>query len=107
MDGSHLVREARLRAGMTQRQLAQAVGLSQATVARMESGAIGASFAQVDRLVRACGLELRVGLMAADDADWSVAQANLRLTPDARVRQNQAAVRFIEDGRRALERARA
>lgn len=90
---------------MSQRRLAQLVGLSQATVARIESGAIAASFEQVANLLKACGLELRVELVPADDADWSLAQANLRLTPEARVRQNQAAVRFIEQGRQALEHA--
>jgi hypothetical protein len=43
----------------------------------------------------------------ADDAQWSVAQANLRLDPEARVHQHQAAVRFIQAGREALARARA
>jgi transcriptional regulator with XRE-family HTH domain len=107
MDGGRLVREARLRAGLTQRQLAAATGLSQATVARIESGAIQASCPQVGRLVGACGLEVRVSLVPRDDADWSVAQANLRLAPDARVRQHQAALRFVRAGRDALVRARA
>ena len=107
MDGGHLVREARLRAGLTQREVAERTGLSQPTIARLESGAIQPSFSQVDRLIRACGLELRVGLATADDSDWSVAQANLRLSPDARVRQHQAALRFARAGRLALGRVRA
>jgi transcriptional regulator with XRE-family HTH domain len=106
VNAGQLVREARLRAGLTQRQLAGATGLSQATVARIESGVIGASFAQVGRLIDACGLEIRVNIVARDDADWSVAQANLRLDPDARVRQHQAALRFARAGRDARARAR-
>lgn len=107
MNGGRLVREARLRSGLTQRQLAEAVGITQATVARIESGVIRPSLAHVERLIAACGLELRVNLVPADDSDWSIAQANLRLDPDARVRQHQAAVRFAQAGREALERARA
>ena len=106
MDGGQLLREARLRARLTQRQLAERTGFSQPTIARLESGAIQPSFAQVDRLIRACGLELRVGLVDADDSDWSVAQANLRLSPDARARQHQAALRFARAGRLALTRVR-
>jgi transcriptional regulator with XRE-family HTH domain len=101
MSAGRLVREARLRAGLTQRQLAAAAGLSQPTIARIESGATGATLSQVQRLVDACGLELRLGLVPRDDSDWSVAQANLRLDPDARVRQHQAALRFIRAGRAA------
>jgi transcriptional regulator with XRE-family HTH domain len=102
-----LVREARLRGRLTQRELAGATGLSQPTIARIESGVSEPTFDQVGRLVDACGLRLRVGLVPADDSDWSVARANLRLAPDARVRQHQAAVRFVQAGRAALARARA
>ncbi|HUG47947.1 MAG TPA: helix-turn-helix transcriptional regulator [Candidatus Limnocylindria bacterium] len=105
MNAGSLVREARRRAGLTQRQLAGRVGLSQPTIARVESGAIETSFVQLERLVEACGLELHVNLVPADDSDWSVAQANLRLDPDARVRQHQAALRFAVAGREALARA--
>lgn len=105
--GGILVREARLRAGLTQRQLAAAVGSSQATIARIESGATKPTFAKVRRLVEACGLRLEVRLVPAEDSDWSVARANLRLGPDARVRQHLAAMRFARAGREALARARA
>jgi transcriptional regulator with XRE-family HTH domain len=102
----HLIREARRRSGLTQRQLAAAAKVSQPTIARVESGAVQPTLEQVQRLVAACGLELRVSLVAADDGDWSVAQASLRLDPEARVRQHQAALRFARAGREALVRAR-
>ena len=105
MQAKHLVHEARRRAGLTQRQLADAMGLSQPTIARIEAGRTEPSFAQVAHLIRACGLELQVGLVPADESDWSVAQPNLRLDLDARVRQHQAALRFALAGRQALERA--
>ena len=104
MSGGHLVREARLRAGLTQRQLAVRTGLSQSTIARIESGITQPTLAQVQGLVEACGLELRSWLVPRDDADWSVAQGNLRLDPDARVRQHQAALRFVRAGREARAR---
>lgn len=107
MSGRSIVREARRRGGLTQRRLAALAGVSQPTVARIESGASSPSFDEVARLVDRCGLELRVALVEADDADWSVASANLRLDPEARVRQHQAALRFAQAGREAKARARA
>lgn len=106
VSGGHLVREARKRAGMTQRELAAATGLSQPTITRIESGAIEASLEQIGRLIAACGLELRVSLVAADQSDWSVALHNLRLDPETRVRQHQAALRFARAGREALAKSR-
>ena len=45
-------------------------------------------------------------LLPADDSDWSVASANLRLSVDDRVRQHQSALRFARAGRDALRRRR-
>ena len=55
-----LLRDARESAGLSQRELAQRAGTSQAMVARIERGQQSPSLATLDRLVRACGLELRV-----------------------------------------------
>jgi transcriptional regulator with XRE-family HTH domain len=55
-----LLKEARDRAGLTQRELARRAGTSQAMVARIEGGQQSPSVATLERLVRACGLELRV-----------------------------------------------
>lgn len=101
------VREARRRAGVTQRELARLVGTTQSAIARIEAGATEPSFTRVAGLIRACGFELRVALTPADDGDWSLAVDNLRLDPDGRVRKHQAAVRFAEAGRRALSDAGA
>jgi transcriptional regulator with XRE-family HTH domain len=101
MNGGQQVREARLRAGLTQRRLAARVGLSQPGVARIESGITRPTLPQVQGLVEACGLELRWWLVPRDDSDWSVAQSNLRLDAEARVRQHQAALRFIRAGQEA------
>jgi transcriptional regulator with XRE-family HTH domain len=107
MKAGQIVREARRRAGLTQRRLAEAVGVSQPTVARIESGTTQPSFALVARLVEACGLELGISLAVRDESDWSVASVNLRLGHDARVRQHQAALRFARAGRKARGHARA
>lgn len=101
MSGRQLVLEARRRAGLTQRQLADAAGVSQATIARIESGVTDPSFGQVQRLLDRCGLELRASLVPLDDSEWSVARSNLRLDPSSRVRQHQGVIRFVEAAREA------
>jgi transcriptional regulator with XRE-family HTH domain len=83
------VREARRRAGFSQRTLAQRGGISQPHVARIEGGSVDVSFELVRRLVRACGFDLSVRLTEIDDSNWSVAQGNRRMSIDERARANQ------------------
>jgi transcriptional regulator with XRE-family HTH domain len=107
MRGGQIVREARRRAGLTQRELADRVGTTQSAIARIERGATEPAYDRVRRLLSACGFDLVPRIAPADDSDWSIASANLRLDPEARVRQHQAAVRFAREGREALARVRA
>jgi transcriptional regulator with XRE-family HTH domain len=102
----HLIREARRRAGLTQAELAERIGTTQSAIARLERGRSAPSAERLAWIVRACGLELVPTLQPADDSDWSLASANLRLDPDARVRQHQAALRFARAGRRAASERR-
>jgi transcriptional regulator with XRE-family HTH domain len=107
MEGGMLVREARKRAGLTQRQLAELVGVAQPTIARIETGVSEPGLDTVRRMLFECGLELDVRLVPSDEATWLTAAANLRLGPEARVRQHGSALRFAEAGRRALAGQRA
>ena len=102
MQGGHLVREARRRAGLTQAQLAGRLGTTQSAIARLERGGSEPSFAKVAAAARACGVELVPRLIDIDEADWSVASTNLGLSVDARIRQHQHALRFAVAGRKAL-----
>lgn len=86
------VREARRRAGFSQRELSRRGGVSQPHVARIERGTVDVSFELVRRLVRECGFDLSVGLIPIDDSNWSVAQTNLRMSVDDRARSNQNVV---------------
>lgn len=92
------VREARRRAGVTQRTLAQRGGISQPHVARIERGSVDVSFELVRRLVRACGFDLSVRLHSIDDSNWSVAQGRRLMSIDERVRSNQ---RMVESAHEA------
>jgi transcriptional regulator with XRE-family HTH domain len=106
VQGGQIVREARRRANLTQRELAHRVGTTQSAIARIERGATEPSYDRVRRLVGACGFDLVPRIAPMDDSDWSVASTNLRRTPEERVRQHQAWVRFVREGREALARAR-
>ena len=94
MNGGQFVREARRRAGMTQAQLAARSGVSQATIARIETGAVSPSLERVQSLVRAAGFDLEIHVVPIDDDAWVLAQQNLLLTPDERLRKMLDALRL-------------
>lgn len=86
MISGDLLREARLRAGLTQRELASRARTSQSAIARWESGEVVPSFERLRELIRACGLELTFGLANYDDSyDYFIGR-QLGLTPAERVR---------------------
>ncbi|HET7385934.1 MAG TPA: helix-turn-helix transcriptional regulator [Nocardioidaceae bacterium] len=83
--GNDLVREARKRAGLSQRELAEKAGTTQSALSRLERGRSAPSFDTVLRLVRLCGLDLDIMLVERDDSDWTQAQDMLELTPEQRI----------------------
>lgn len=56
------VRHAREAAGLSQRELASRMATSQAAVARLEAGGVGATLTTLQRVATALGLELSVDL---------------------------------------------
>jgi transcriptional regulator with XRE-family HTH domain len=100
VDSGQLLREARLRAGLTQRQLAARAGTSQPLVARIESGRVRPSFERVLRLVRACGFDLDVHVVPLDEDAWTLAEEGDRLSPEQRLDRMLAGVDLLEEGRR-------
>ncbi len=105
MLGADLVREARRRAGLTQRELAERAGTTQSAVARLESGRTSPSFDQVLRLVKLCGFRLDVALDPYDDSDIAQAEALLRLPVDERLDRMYAGIAFAEELREAYRKA--
>jgi len=99
--GGDLIREARRRAGLTQRQLAERAGTTQSAVARAESGRVDPGFETVRRMLRLCGFNLLVALDPYDDADLSQAGELLRRTPEQRFDQLVSFARFASDARAA------
>ena len=60
MTAAQVIREARLKAGLTQTQLAERLGRERAQVARWEIGGQEPSFENVVAVVEACGFALTV-----------------------------------------------
>jgi transcriptional regulator with XRE-family HTH domain len=83
--GGDLIREARRRAGLTQAELAVSAGTSQSGIARWESGRTAVSLDDVIRLVRLCGFDLELMLLARDDSDMAQATRLANLTGQERM----------------------
>lgn len=105
--GNDLVREARKRAGLSQRQLADRAGTSQSAIARLEAGRTKPAFDDVLRLVRLCGMDLDIMLGERDDSDWAQARRQLTLTRVERIRRMEHVGREMLKIREAGAKARA
>ena len=103
--GNDLVREARKRAGLTQRELAEKAGTTQSSIARLESGRTRPAFDDVLRLVRLCGMDLDIMLGERDDSDWMQAQSYLELSPDERFARGARLARRIQRVRDEVARS--
>ncbi|MDX6198269.1 MAG: hypothetical protein QOJ79_1420 [Actinomycetota bacterium] len=105
MLGGDLVREARRRADLTQRELAERAGTTQSAIARLESGRTNPSFDLVLRLIKAAGFRLDVFLDPYDDSDVAQANALLKLSVEERLDRMYAGIAFAEDLRAAYRKA--
>lgn len=103
--GNDLVREARKRARLTQRELAERAGTTQSAIARLESGRTRPAFDEVLRLVRLCGFDLSTRLVERDAADWMQAQALLRLPEGERLEQAARMARRVDALRTGAKRS--
>jgi predicted transcriptional regulator len=86
MDAARVLRQARRRAGLTQRQLASKAGVPQPMVARIESGAVIPRVDTLDRLLEACGEGLESHPRPGRGLDRTLSRELLRLDPSARAR---------------------
>lgn len=102
MDAGQYVREARRRAGLTQRELAARAGVSQPLVARIESGAVDPSFGRWLQIIRASGFDVTIHVTPLDEDAWSLVERGAASTPDERLDRMLAGVDLL----RAAEEAR-
>jgi transcriptional regulator with XRE-family HTH domain len=85
MISSDLIREARLRAGITQSELGRRVSRPQSQIARWENGRVEPSLETLLKLIRACGFELMYSLANYDDSYRPYIERLLELSPQERI----------------------
>jgi transcriptional regulator with XRE-family HTH domain len=93
MAASTLLRSARHRGGLTQAQLGERAGLSQAEVARLERAGSNPTAATLERLLRATGHRLE--LRRLDTVDETQLRERLALTPAERLAAFEASHRNL------------
>lgn len=98
-----LLRAARQRAGLTQRELARCAGTSQSVVARIEQDRTDPGTATLARLLAAAGFELSAELRPVPVADTHMLEDVARilaLAPEERLREVRNVSRFEAAARR-------
>lgn len=80
-----MVREARRRANLTQRQLSAKAGIPQETIARIERGRVDPRIGTVDRLLEGCDYGLESMPRLGIGVDRTQIRALLRLSPSERL----------------------
>ena len=93
-----MLREARRRAGISQRELARRAGTAHSVVARIEAGTTSPTWNSLSRLLEAAGLALEAALTPTpvvashmlDDVERI-----LQLSPEERLRELANAARFL------------
>ena len=87
MRAADLIREARLRAGLTQYQLAERSGRERSVIARWEQGAVSPSFDNLLEVIEACGFDLPLVLVPRESHEGERLEKNLLLTPERRAQR--------------------
>lgn len=78
------VNQARRAAGLSQRELSRRTGVPQSAIARIERGQQVPRADTLERLLKACGFEMRLGPVRGDGVDMSLVEHWLGLTPAER-----------------------
>jgi transcriptional regulator with XRE-family HTH domain len=81
-----LIREARLRAGFTQDELAERTGRERSVIARWEQGAVMPGFDNLLEAIEACGFELPLQLVPRRRFDERL-EKNRQLSPERRAQR--------------------
>jgi transcriptional regulator with XRE-family HTH domain len=92
---SHLIREARLRAGLTQSELAALSGKAASMIGRWERGEALPPLETTVDLIRSAGFDLSMAITAGDDHDLVLIRRSLALQPAERLAELVRATRAI------------
>lgn len=106
MVSGELIKEARLRAGLTQRDLGARLGKAQSVIARWERNDVSPSLETLREIIRACGFDLTFFMSKFDDSNVTIIDQHLRMTPAERFADLMARVRFHEQREKVKARRR-
>jgi transcriptional regulator with XRE-family HTH domain len=107
-----ILREARLRAGFSQDELARVSGKDRTVIARYEQGIVAPSLDTLVQLLRACGFDLPLELVPYDPGPDETMSAVQMLSPERRLdrmlelRRTPEDDSALEEQRRRLREAR-
>ena len=107
-----ILREARLRAGFSQDELARVSGKDRTVIARYEQGIVAPSLDTLVQLLRACGFDIPLELVPYDPGPDETRTAIQMLSPERRLdrmlerRRSPDEDRVLDEQRRRLEEAR-
>ena len=99
-----MVREARRRVNLTQRQLSAKAGIPQETIARIERGRVDPRIGTVDRLLEACSYGLESKPRLGIGVDRTQIRELLQMTPSERLTLAMADDSYFVDLRHSVKR---
>jgi transcriptional regulator with XRE-family HTH domain len=108
MSAGSLIRDTRRAEGLTQAQLARRLGITQPSVARLESAGDAVTVATLQKALNAMGRGLVLHAPLQEPSyDESLLRANLELTPAERLDRMTAGYARFRELAAAAEKARA
>lgn len=95
MSAATEVNQARRAAGLSQRELSRRTGVPQAAIARIERGLQVPRADTLERLLKACGFELRLGPVRGGGVDRGQLREWIELSPPERLERATGYGRLI------------
>jgi transcriptional regulator with XRE-family HTH domain len=100
LEPGRLLREARIRHGVSQERLARRAGTTQSAISRIEKERVSPTVQTLAGLLHMLGEELVLGAQKRDTGiDLTLNRANLKLTPDQRVQKGLEFSDFVRRNR--------
>ena len=96
MNAAELVKQSRLKAGLTQAELATRLGTTQSAVARLERAGSNPRLHTIERALRATGHSLSIdSTRPSSSVDVTLISRQLGLSPEERLRAFEASYRDV------------
>jgi transcriptional regulator with XRE-family HTH domain len=100
LEPGRLLRDARIRHGLSQERLARRAGTTQSAISRIEKERVSPTLQTLAELLRLLGEDLVLGVQKRDTGiDLTLNRANLELTPDQRVHKGLEFADFVRQNR--------